>query len=62
MKPRNVLGCLSNPVLMITCFEVCRGSNRFGRKAFSQFEVFLICLLVISCLQFNLKPFLLYLF
>uniref|UniRef100_A0A663F5F9 Cilia and flagella associated protein 54 n=1 Tax=Aquila chrysaetos chrysaetos TaxID=223781 RepID=A0A663F5F9_AQUCH len=42
MKPRNVRGCLLNPVLMITCFEVCRGSNRFGRKEFSQFEVFLI--------------------
>uniref|UniRef100_A0A8B9FJF6 Cilia and flagella associated protein 54 n=1 Tax=Amazona collaria TaxID=241587 RepID=A0A8B9FJF6_9PSIT len=46
MKPRNVLGCLLNPVLMITCFEICRGSNRFGRKEFSQLEVFLICLLV----------------
>uniref|UniRef100_A0A8C0EKT6 Cilia and flagella associated protein 54 n=1 Tax=Bubo bubo TaxID=30461 RepID=A0A8C0EKT6_BUBBB len=48
MKPRNGLGCLLNPVLMITCFEICRGSNRFGRKEFSQFEVFLICLLVMT--------------
>lgn len=48
MKPRNVLGCLLNPVLMITSFEIHRGSNRFGRKEFSQFEVFLIYLLVMT--------------
>jgi len=50
-KPRNVLRCLLNPLLMIICFEICRGSDRFGRigsNGFSQFEVFLICLLVMT--------------